>query len=171
VGELANRAVLTLCLASLWLVACSGQPDELRQRETNAAQERVMAQGTATAGDGLVIEEAVLRAGEEGDFILVVVRTANPMEFPRCLLMNGPTRDAPKGEGSKAARSESPWPDYGLTEVFDMGRKHVTIFHEDRDREGEVADPRRTPFFVSCQIGLGPGERDEVHVEGTPEAT
>jgi hypothetical protein len=167
VGELAIRAVLTLCLASLWLVACSGQPDESRQRETNAAQERVMAQETAR--DGLVIEEAVLRAGEEGDFILVVVRTADPMEFPRCSLMDGPTRDALKGEGSKAARSESPWPDYGLTEVFDMGRKHVTIFHEDRDREGEVADPRRTPFFVSCQLGRGPGERDEVHVEGTPE--
>jgi hypothetical protein len=166
VGELAIRAVLTLCLASLWLVACSGQPDGPRQRETNAAQERVMAQETATARDGLVIEEAVLRPGEEGDFILVVVRTADPMEFPRCLLM-----DASKGEGSKAARSESPWPDYGLTEVFDMGRRHVTIFHEDPDREGEVADPRRSPFFVSCQIGRGPGEQDEVHVEGTPEAT
>ena len=134
----------------------------------------------------LTIEEAELYAGEKGRDEIVVQATIRGQSVIRdCFLMDGPARFAMKraiesGEGSDTPQQmdfESSWADPLSSEEFYADDTYVKVFFEDSEPKGEVADPRRTPFFALCFKDGGSGATrrptiwyDVAHVEGTPEA-
>lgn len=179
-GETVLKAALGLFFVALLLAACSEEPELPDRGQTEAAPQRTVASGPGgviTSREGaarkLTIEEAKLVSAKESDQIFVQVAVRRSGFFPDCFLMDGPTKDALRSGDAVYSRTEieSRWADYDSTETVEMGYTYVIIFHEDPDPPREVADPRRTQYFVMCQEEGGVGDSDEAHVEGTPEAS
>jgi hypothetical protein len=206
-GTLLATFLTMLCFAVLVLAACSEEPERPDQGETDAvahrtAPDRTAPQTTVASGgyvehtvgsmtlreeEGvLTIEEAELYAGEKGRDEIVVQATIRGQSVIRdCFLMEGPARFAMKraierGEGSDTPRRtdfESSWADPLSSDEFFADDTYVKVFFEDTEPEGEVADPRQTPFFALCYKDGDSGGTgrptiwyDVAHVEGTPEA-
>ena len=206
-GTLLATFLTTLCFAALVLAACSEERERPDRGETTAvarrtAPDRTAPQRTVASGgyvehtvgsmtlreeEGvLTIEEAELSAGEKGRDEIVVQATIRGQSVIRdCFLMDGPARFAMKraiesGEGSDTPQQmdfESSWADPLSSEEFFADDTYVKVFFEDSEPKGEVADPRRTPFFALCfKDGDSGGTGrptiwyDVAHVEGTSEA-
>ena len=206
-GTLLATFLTTLCFAALVLAACSEEPERPDRGETDAvsrstaplrtAPQRTVASGgyvehtvgsmTLREEEGvLTIEEAELYAGDKGrDEIVVQATVRGQSVIQDCFLMEGPARFAMKraiesGVGSDTPRRmdfESSWADPLLSDEFFADDTYVKVFVEDSEPMGEVADPRKTPFFALCfKDGDSGGTGrptiwyDVAHVEGTPEA-
>lgn len=138
----------------------------------------------------MAVERAVLSSAGDADLVHVRVEYRGSWVWPRCSLLEGPDVEAvrettdgqepPRSEGfarglweeSLWEEHESLWTDRGTIEksLQDDGAV-IWIFHEDPKPGSEVADPRRTPFFVRCAGGdLPEVVQDVAHVKGTPGA-
>ena len=172
-GTLPKAALLLFF--SLALVACSREPSG----EPDRAETRNGPRGTLvrSAGDPGVsgeaprqptIEGARLQTGVEGEEIIVVVGVGHERYFPECFLMEA-VRGA-RRQGVYGRRAKSRWPKAGATETVQMGGSYVVVFHEDPHPGARVADPRKTPYSVSCVQAITM-RAVEAHVEGTPQAS
>lgn len=144
----------------------------------------------ARTGGRVSVERAVLSSAGEADLVHVRVEYEGSWVWPRCSLLEGSnaetvrrtieTREPPTAQGytkplweeSLWREHESLWADRSTIEKSLQGDGTVLwTFHEDPTPEGEVADPRRTPFFVRCAGGDLPDVvHDVAHVLGTPGA-
>jgi len=149
----------------------SGGPD---RAETRNAPRGTLAEGAGDPGvSGEVprqptIEGARLQTGVEGEEIIVVVGVGHERFFPDCFLM-----EAVRGAGRQGVygrKAKSRWPRAGSTETVQMGGSYVVVFHEDPHPAVRVADPRKTPYSVSCLQAITM-RAAEAHVEGTPKAS
>ncbi|HWS81946.1 MAG TPA: hypothetical protein VN178_13075 [Rubrobacter sp.] len=142
----------------------------------------------ARTGGRVSVERAVLSFAGEADLIHARVEYEGSWVWPRCSLLEGPdvetvrrtieTREPPTAQGytkplweeSLWREHESLWADRSTIEKsLQDGGAVLWTFHEDPKPEGEVADPRRTPFFVRCAGGDLPDVvHDVAHVLGTP---
>jgi hypothetical protein len=175
VGGTLPKAALLLLFFSLALAACSREPSG----EPDRAETRNGSRGTlvGSAGDSGIsdeaprqptIEGARLQTGVEGEKIIVVVGVGHERFFPDCFLM-----EAVLGAGREdvyGSRAKSRWPKAGTTETVQMGGSYVVVFHEDPHPGARVADPRKTPYSVSCVQAITM-RAVEAHVEGTPQAS
>lgn len=142
----------------------------------------------ARAGGRVAVERAVLSSAGDADLVQARVEYSGSWIWPRCSLLEGPDveavrktidrREPPVKEGytrplweeSLWREHESLWADRSTIEKS-LQEDGVVIwtFHEDPTPEGEVSNPRRTPFFVRCAGGNLPDVvQDMVHVVGTP---
>lgn len=144
----------------------------------------------ARTGGRVSVERAVLSSAGEADLVHVRVEYEGSWVWPRCSLLEGSnaetvrrtieTREPPTAQGytkplweeSLWREHESLWADRSTIEKSLQGDGTVLwTFHEDPTPEGEVADPRRTPFFARCAGGDLPDVvHDVAHVLGTPGA-
>jgi hypothetical protein len=111
----------------------------------------------------VTIERAALQSGPSGSEIVVQVRVSGEANNPRCVLLQG------------SPRAESTWLDDDLTELRALGDTSVYTYFEDRNMSDGSVDTSRTPLYVQCDAGTGPGgtgpggRADEAHVAGTAE--
>jgi hypothetical protein len=175
VGGTLPKAALLLLFFSLTLAACSREPSgEPNQAETRNAPRGTLAESADDPGVSgeaprqPTIEGARLQTGVEGEEIIVVVGVGHETFFPDCFLM-----EAVLGAGREdvyGRRAKSRWPRAGATETVQMGGSYVVVFHENPHPGVRVADPRKTPYSVSC-VQAVTMRAVEAHVEGTPQAS
>lgn len=111
----------------------------------------------------LKIEQAALQSGPNGDRIVVQLKVSGEANNPSCSLLQGVARPG-------LSRTESPWLDDDLTELWVLGDKSIYTYFEDRNVSDGSVDTSRTPLYAFCDAGTGtgPGRRvDEAHVAGT----
>jgi hypothetical protein len=131
----------------------------------------------ARTGGRVSVERAVLSSAGEADLVHVRVEYEGSWVWPRCSLLEGSnaetvrrtieTRDPPTAQGyTKPLWEESLW-----REHESLWADRSTIEKSLQGDDGEVADPRRTPFFARCAGGDLPDVvHDVAHVLGTPGA-
>lgn len=197
-GAVPRAVPLAVCFAAfaafaaLLFPACSSEEAHRADRGEAGERGAPTAGGASLPGEAVgrvVVEGAVLSSAGERRLIHVRVRYEGPGMWPRCSLVEGPDveavretierRDPPRAEGwtselwqeSLWADHESLWADRRSAEAsLADGGEVVWLLREDGNRDGEAADPTRTPFFVRCAGGSGPTVvRDMAHVAGTPE--
>lgn len=198
---MSSRVLLASLLTAFSLLACSSEEAHRPDKDKNPEESIHADGGGLSPGGGegtpvartggrVAVERAVLSSAGEADLVHVRVEYGGSWVWPRCSLLEGPdveaarrtigSREPPRDEGytrglweeSLWSEHESSWADRSTIEKsLQDGGVVIWIFHEDPTRSGEVADPRRTPFFVRCVGGDLPDVvQDTDHVLGTPEA-
>ena len=205
-----KRCILVaVCLASLAPFACSpGEVERHGEAGGVEADGRASDGGGAAEGAGFAspagspgedanntgrsfeIGRAVLGSAGSRDVIHVSVRFSGSEIWPRCSLLDGPSRSAalqgmrhrhpPRAEGWTRRlwsemlweERESPWSDRRDTEAVLLNDGTILLtFPEDPSQGNRATDPRRMPFFARCTGGeVLHVLEDEAHVVGPPRA-